>query len=366
MQHPKYKIALVGYQISHGGLEKVMATLSVYFGNQNIEVHNILLGNQVSYPFSGKLVCIGNKFSTSNPLLSKIKRFFFFRKYVKQQNFDVLIDFRYRLNPFVELLYSSLLYNSKTIYTIHSSKLSTYLPNSSMITRFITKNSRIVCVSNEIKELLQKKHNLFATTIYNPIDFTSIQQKSLESIDFDFQYILAIGRNDVTNVKQFDALIASYSKSNLPIKGIKLVLLGVGKNNENLKQIAITSQVENEIILLDFDSNAYKYLTRAMFLVLSSKYEGFPMAIIEALACQTPVISFDCVSGPKEIISHQENGLLVENQNFEELTHAMNLFVEDSIVYNHCKQNSLPSVSRFSEEKIGQQWLEFLQFDLHS
>jgi N-acetylgalactosamine-N,N'-diacetylbacillosaminyl-diphospho-undecaprenol 4-alpha-N-acetylgalactosaminyltransferase len=187
----------------------------------------------------------------------------------------------------------------------------------------------------------------------------------MENNILDFEYIIAIGRNDDKNVKQLDKLIDSYSKSVLPQKKIKLVLLGVDKNNSRLKKAAIQSRVEDEILFLDFDENPFKYLARAKYLVLASKHEGFPMVLIEALSCQIPVISFNCVSGPKEIITDKENGLLVENQNFEKLILAMNEFITNEKLYNHCKKNSLGSVSKFSIEKIGQEWLDLMKFDIN-
>ena len=82
--------------------------------------------------------------------------------------------------------------------------------------------------------------------------------------------------------------------------------------------------------------------------------------IIESLATETPVISFDCFSGPNEIIIDKHNGILVENQNVEKLTEAMNTLVEDINLYQHCKQNAKASVAQFDIEIIGKQWLDLL------
>ncbi len=113
---------------------------------------------------------------------------------------------------------------------------------------------------------------------------------------------------------------------------------------------------------MDYQNNPYKYLRNAKFFVLSSENEGLPNLILEALACETPVVSFDCLSGPSEMIFHKQNGLLVENQNVQKLTEAMNLFVEDEKLYTICKENAFQSISHFSIENIGKQWLDLFDY----
>jgi N-acetylgalactosamine-N,N'-diacetylbacillosaminyl-diphospho-undecaprenol 4-alpha-N-acetylgalactosaminyltransferase len=82
---------------------------------------------------------------------------------------------------------------------------------------------------------------------------------------------------------------------------------------------------------------------------------------LESFAVGTPVVSFDCFSGPNEIVVDKQNGLLVTNQNFDKFTDAMNLFVNDNHLYNHCKQNTKESLTIFEIEIIGKQWLELFK-----
>ena len=98
-------------------------------------------------------------------------------------------------------------------------------------------------------------------------------------------------------------------------------------------------------------------------MVLSSLNEGMPNVILEALACETPVVAFDCLSGPAEMIVDKENGLLVENQNTQKLTEAMNLFVENEELYNYCKNNALESIQQFSLDNIAKQWLDLMKIE---
>lgn len=367
MQGNKYKIALVGYQLSGGGLEKSMSSLSIFFGAKGIEVHNIVFIDAVTYPYSGVLINIGKKQFGSQRFINSIRTFLFFRKYIQSNNFDYIIDFRYRINPLKEVLFSYFAYNLKTIYTVYSSKTETYLPKNKFLCWLITRNKyQIICNANEIKQIVLKKHDIKnCNVIYSAVDFEEINNLSIENIDIDVPYIIAAGRFDESNVKQFDKLIIAYSKSVLPNKGIHLVLLGDGILKESFIKLAHECGIKSLVHFIGFQKNPFKYFKNAIFLVLCSKYEGFGIVIIESLACYTPVVSLDCISGPKEIIIHKENGLLVENQNFEKLTEAMNLFIDDEKLYTHCKQNAQKSVEKFSIEKIGKQWLGLMKFDIN-
>ena len=115
------------------------------------------------------------------------------------------------------------------------------------------------------------------------------------------------------------------------------------------------------VIFKGYQNNPHAYQKNALFSVVSSINEGFPNVIVESLITGTPVVSFDCFSGPNEIIIDKYNGLLVEDQNVSKLTEAMNTMINDENLYLHCKNNTTSSVESFSIDAIGNQWLEFLK-----
>ncbi|RLD28875.1 MAG: glycosyltransferase family 4 protein [Bacteroidetes bacterium] len=360
----KKKIALVGYRLNRGGAERVAAILSNFFHDNNIDVHNIIVIDDIAYPYSGTVVNLGKLKNKTNGIFNKIKRLIALKKYLQKHDFDFIIDFRFRIKPFQEFLIAKFVYNTKTIFTVHSSKLNSYMPNQVFLTRMIYRGCfKIVSITQEMQRMIEVKHSLNnVMTIYNPIDINQIKEKSNEEILLDFQYIIGAGQFD-TNVKQYDKLIIAYSKSILPKKNIALVILGVGKKKDELITIARQNGVANLVYLLGFKNNPYKYIKRAKFFVLSSSHEGMPMVLLEALACGTPVVSFNCKTGPNEIITDKENGLLVENQNFDDMINCMNLFVDDDKLYKHCKNQASSSVYRFSVKRIGQQWLELMNIN---
>ena len=84
------------------------------------------------------------------------------------------------------------------------------------------------------------------------------------------------------------------------------------------------------------------------------------MVLLEALACETPVVSFDCPTGPSEIIINNKNGLLIEDQNFQKLQEALDRLVTDRRLLESFTNNAKASVKRFSLETIGRQWMDYL------
>lgn len=352
------KICLTTVSLSGGGAERCAASLSNYFVNQGYEVHHVVFAGSIVYEYSGEILHLGTLKDENNSAISRFKRFIALRNYFKQQQFDIIIDFRVKEFYLQEFIIHNFIYK-KFIQTIHSNEIKSYIPKSKFLAKQLYKKAiQLVSVSNEIQKNIESNYpfkNL--SQIYNPIDFLTIEKFKYEDKNLDFKYILGIGRME-DNVKQFDHLIESYTNSNLSRESIKLVILGEGRLMQKWKELAKSFNQEENVVFLGNVSNPFTYYSNALFTVMTSKYEGFPMVLLESLACQTPVVAYDLKSGPSEIIIPNENGILVENQNKLEMTKAMNEMISNKELYLHCKQNAKSSVERFSLENIGKQWLQ--------
>ena len=355
-ENTKIKIALIGDSLSSGGAEKVQARLSVYFESTGIEVHHCIFLDKIEYKYAGSVLNLGKIKPNSSAIFRRPIRLKRLNKFINENHFDFVIDFRMRTNCLLETLLAKFIFPKNTIYSVRSGILDYYFVKPFFWSAILYNNATILAVSKETKtKIITELRLQNIHYIYNPIDFNEIDKLQNDFEVSETNYIVAAGRMNDT-IKQFDKLIECYSKSILPQKGIKLLFLGEGENKIKLQSLAEQLGLSSLIEFKGFVENPFPYYKNALFTVLSSKNEGFPNVLIETLATQTPVIAFDCFSGPNEIIEHEHNGLLVENQNFEAFTKSMNRMIEDQNLYNNCKQNAKKSVRKFDVEIIGQQW----------
>lgn len=359
----RLKICLVGNSLSFGGADRIHAVLSGYFDAQGLEVHNVIFIDDVTYPFSGTLLNLG-AMRKGGPL-DLLRRFRILQRYFEEHHFDYTIDFRNRLKPWQEWLFTRMLYKRPYVITVHSYRTDWYIPGGNGLASSIYKDAHgIVAVSREIEKRVREQYGYDrVTTLYNPLDIDAISALSEEPIGISGPFVLGAGRMVDDNNKQFDRLIGAYAASSLPARGIRLVLLGDGPQKPALEALAARLGIADFVLFPGFTANPYAFMAKAECTLLTSRNEGLPNVITESLACGTPVVAFDCKSGPSELIEDRVNGLLVPDQDFAAFTRGLEEMTENSTLRQHCRAHARPSVERFRLGNIGRQWLDYLQIE---
>lgn len=349
------KVLLVINCLQGGGAERVVLTLGQGFYELGHEVHILRFKPLAEYDLNPNLNFHVLKFKPYKiiPKALRPDKIFastvdnYITKNIGQP--DIILSNLDRADSI--LSYSKL---SNIIYVIHNTLSLLHKFDKAQIgkqnkTNFETIYSKhpCACVSHGVeKDFIQSFGNITPTTaIYNPIDKDNIQQLA-DAFAPDYQdYIIHIG--SFKAAKRHDILLKAYAQSD---QSIPLLLLGQGKLQGEIKELALQLKIEDKVVFLGFHENPYPYIKHAKFMVLSSEWEGFALVIAEALALGTPVISTDCPSGPSELLP--ANNLMPTND-IEAIANKINQAMRDSQQFYAEFDESLLPVN------IAQQYLEF-------
>lgn len=169
--------------------------------------------------------------------------------------------------------------------------------------------------------------------------------------------VIAVGRLDYQ--KGFDRLIQAWElvQHTGKFTDWKLDIFGQGEWREMLQQMIDKAELQNTVCLNRPTKQIGEEYVKSDMLVMSSNYEGFPMVMIEAMACGLPVVSFDYKCGPKDIIQTGINGLLVPNGDIQALAYAMMVMMSDEAYRKMLSQNARKVVDTYSEEAVMSQWI---------
>lgn len=174
--------------------------------------------------------------------------------------------------------------------------------------------------------------------------------------------VLAVGRLDYQ--KGFDKLIQAWKlvKEDSELSDWKLDIFGQGEWKDKLLNEIKEYELEDSLEIHAPTTDIGQEYVSSSILVMSSNYEGFPMVMIEAMACGVPVVSFAFKCGPKDIIRHQENGLIVPEGDVIALAKALSFMMKDNALRAYCSQNAREIIAEYSEEVIMKKWMDlFIQ-----
>ena len=355
----KKKVAIVSNSLGKGGAERFAALLTFMLEDSGFEVHSIIVNNVIDYSYTGSLYNLEKESSQSSFPFRKLKKGILLRRYLVENNIEIVIDSRTRNVLLRELITRFIYRNTRIFYIVHSYNFENYFPSSKFWSGVIYKKAEaLVCVSKAIEQKAKQLYRFNNTiTIYNP--FFIAEEEFQKQVLGSKKVILYFGRFD-EKVKNFTLMLEAFSYSKVFLKEYQLHLMGSGNDSKFIQQKIEELNLSDYVEIFPFKQNPYNEVREAKFTILTSYYEGFPMALVESLALGTPVLAVDCNSGPREIIQNEINGLLVENHNVKALAEAMNRFVDDEELYHFCKKNAVESVAHLSLKTISVQWKNLL------
>lgn len=409
-------VLLLVNQLHGGGAQKVISNLSIELCNDynlTLVIYNDI--EKIVYPYKGDLIRIELPYAndtSSNPFFARLIRFIVLirklRTLKKKRKIDISISFMEASN-IINVLSGR---GEKRILSVRSYLTLEFKDHKRMnilknaIRVLYNRADSIVVPSSLIQKDLVNNFNVNenkVALIYNFIDKDKINglkmepvEKELEFLDFTFPFLINVGRLTYPKGQWF--LIPLLKKVQQKIPNAKLIIVGEGLLKDTLISLAIKADLSvfdinsgtnsgsinnSDIILLGYQSNIYPFLFKSNLFIFSSVYEGFPNVIIEAMACHLPILSADCVSGPREILAPGTEGALkinsIELAKFgillpvlddkdPDLENKLNSWAEaavqilsDETVSTHYRQQSLLRSEDYEKAGIMKQWINLIE-----
>ena len=187
--------------------------------------------------------------------------------------------------------------------------------------------------------------------VKNPLDIASIRRAAAEDFPLGIEgpFIFSAGR--LTHQKGFDVLIRAFAASGFR-RSHRLVIAGEGADHQALEALAATLGLSERVVFPGFQRNPWAWMRRADLYVLSSRWEGCPNALAEALACGAPAVASDCPFGPSELVTHGQDGWLVRPEDVGALGPAIDRLLSQGELRQGLGAAAARTMERFDRERI--------------
>ena len=343
------KIAILDFNATIlGGVERVVCGLAKSFcesGKYSVVVVSLFSSKGTSYyplPDNVKIIHVGLKYGSIFKYI--FLQCFKLTKLCKKEKIDIIIGTLFKTNSFLPFVGNCKI----KIGTEHITDKLTTRRWKAMKKIFYPMLDSLVCLTKSDAKNYSYLKNI--KVIPNQLPFIPKKQSELKN-----NVILSVGRLDYQ--KGFERLIEAISLIKEKCGGWQVKIIGDdGKDKEKLLEQIKKNGLEQTITILPPTDKIEDEYYNAGIYVMSSRYEGFPMVLIEAKSCGLPVVSFDCPDGPAEIIQNNVDGFLVEEGDVEALSQAILKLIEDEDLRKKFGQEAVKNVRRFSPDNVFEMW----------
>lgn len=354
------RICLIIPSLNPGGMERVISELSTFFCQQiELEVHLVLYGRkpEIFYPISPDLIIHQPswEFNNDKRAWNTIKRMIYLRQVVKKIDPNTILSLGEYWNNLVllalfglkkKIFVSDRCQPDKSLGKVHNT-----------LRRWLYPRAKGIIAQTQLaKEIFSKQSlNSNIQVIGNPIRKINSNPGVVKE-----NIVLTVGR--LITSKHHDLLIDIFLKIGIP--GWKLIIIGGDaikqKGFDRLGAKIRELKAEDTVLLTSTITNVDDFYRKSKIFAFTSSSEGFPNVIGEAQAAGLPVIAFDCIAGPAEMISDSQNGFLIplfDTTLFESRLRDLMMNVD------LCKQMgnaAKESISQFDIQQIGKEYLSFI------
>ena len=363
------KVLVLHGHLSMGGEERVLLSVLKNLVELNYDVDllitwnhgkNNLFENEIPEKVNYKFLF--DNYNGKNKLIKEIYRIRAkatylkkVEKIIKKNKYDVIIDYSSNLLkynnfdikvPVFAWIHFSLTFGEK----LSADKIEKYKKQYKKYDKILA-----ICdtMRDEFVEILGMDKNK-VELVYNPIDLEAIRKKA-ENIDKKYEnylkqdYFLQVSR--LTEQKQPEHLVDIYYKLKQRRIKEKLYFIGNGEKVELIKQKIKEYKLEDDVILLGQIENPYPFFKNAKLFVHTGKYEGLPTVLLESLAFGTPVVAYDCPTGPKDILGkNSEYGELIPLNDKDTFVEKVYELMNKNEKYENYRKLSLVRANDFSME----------------
>lgn len=370
----KPKLLICINSLRSGGAERVVSQLLTHL-QDDFDIHLALYSHIIEYDIPDGIRILDLKQSENDGQMTMLLKLpwlsYKVSKYCKKHSITRSVAFLNRPCYINALMRSCWGYRGRVVMcerTHETNMLKTKSLLTSIITKFLIRVSYnradlVLANAQAIKDDLRT--NLHVLTpmevIYNPIDIRDLQYKMKLPVNIPLSnnsfHFIAVG--NFRHEKNFPLLLDAFAL--IKELNCKLLLVGDGPLNGLLKQKVSDLKITEQVIFCGRDNNPFKYIHKCDSFILSSDVEGFPNVLLEALACGKPVISTDCLSGPREMLapstdpnqqltdhfSEEEFGILTPVGNATIMAQAMRKIVSDESLRNRLQEKALARAAGF-------------------
>ncbi len=359
------KVTLVIYALGAGGAERVMTIMANYWAARGWTVTLITLVDRHQPPFYQldpqirlkQLNVAGNSTNLLESFQASWQRIKALRTAIIASQPDVIISFMNTVNVLVLLAGWKL-----NIPTIVSEHIYPGFTDANKIWQLLMKwtyryADRVTLLTQNALPFYPASQGYRSIVMPNPV-LTPVPDAISEAL-VPTPTIMAMGR--LHPQKGFDLLLAAFAKIHAKHPDWHLTILGEGSMRSELEALRAQLGLVECVHLPGSVKNVNAHLRQATLFVMPSRFEGFPMALCEAMACGLPVLAADCLSGPSEIVRTGIDGILVPVEDVDALATGLDRLMGDPAQRQQLAQAAPQVLERFGLERVMGLWLDTIK-----